>query len=139
MNTITVTIPNPTPAQLAALSAILDPRQEATNPPVTGRTRKSKPLPTVDEEESEDFGTKEMTEEELDETEHSEEEEEEDGLTFDQVKAAINKYGEKNPDGMKAILLTFNVKTTKELSQHEKKWEPVYNKVMAKLKALKRG
>lgn len=99
--------------------------------------KKTKPAKTVSEDEDEDFGEKEMMGEDLDEDadeDADEDEDEEEGLTFEEVKAAINKYGNKHPDQMKAILLGFNFKSTKELKEHKAKWEPVYRKVMAKLK-----
>lgn len=108
--------------------------------------KKSKPAKTVSEDEEEEFGTKgAVDEDELeDEDEDAEEsdddaEEDEDALPWETVKEAINKYGNKKPDEMKAILLSFNFKSTKELQQHKVKWEPVYRKVMAKLKATKKA
>lgn len=105
--------------------------------------KKSKPAKTVSEDEEEEFGTKGAVDEDELEDEDAEESdddaEDEDALPWETVKEAINKYGNKKPDEMKAILLSFNFKSTKELQQHKVKWEPVYRKVMAKLKATKKA
>lgn len=151
---ITVTIPNPTAGQLSALTDLMNGvEQNKTASDAANQKKTSKrttPEDTVDEEEEETFGNKKLTKKELaekdedetdEETDETEEEtdEDEDGLTFDQLTAAINKYGNKKPDEMKAILLGFNLKSTKELKQHKNKWAPVYTKVLAKLKAQKKG
>lgn len=105
--------------------------------------KKSKPENTVSDEEDEDFGKKILSKKDLeedskDDADDSEDEEEseddEDALTFEEVKAALNKYGNKKPEEAKAILLGFNIKSTKELEKHKNKWEPVYRKIQAKLK-----
>lgn len=130
-------------AQADALMSGSTQSDEAEAPTKKTRGKKAKPEATVSEEEEEEFGTKgALDEEELEEEEESEEEEseeEESGLDWDELKAAINKYGEKKPEDMKAILLGFNMKSTKELEKHKNKWEPVYRKVMVKLKAMKKA
>lgn len=166
-NSITVTIPNPTQKQIAALAEIIDTRylvDETTTPAKKTKSRKA-PAKTVSEDEDEDYGTEEMEEGDEDlegddeeeevplkkkatskkkaavveeEDEDEEEADEDGGLDWDEVRDAMNTYGEKNKAGMKAILAGVNVKTTKELMTHKNKWEPVYRKVMAKLKALKK-
>lgn len=145
-NAVTITLSNPSPEQLSALSALLN--QDA---PVTKRGR-GRPAKTVSFDEAENFGTKELSEEELGEIEETEETEEgveeeeteeeaeeEETLSFDTVKEAINKFGNKKPDAMKNILTSFGVKNTKDLEKKKAKWQPVYAKVMAKLKAEKKG
>lgn len=101
------------------------------------KTKTTKPAKTVSDDEDEDFGTEEMGSADLDEeteTDEDAEDEDEATLTFDEVKAAVNKYGNKNADQMRAILHGFNLKSTKELERNKKYWEPVYRKVMAKMK-----
>lgn len=139
---VTVTIANPTAGQMLALNDILGATVTPSAVATAKAGKKTKPAKTVSDEEEESFGTEAVEEEELEEeeTEESEEsEEEEDALSFDQVKEAINTYGNKKPEDMKAILLGFNMKSTKELEKHKTKWEPVYRKVMAKLKASKKA
>jgi len=138
---ISVTLSGITSAQLAAIENLLS---EEANPPK--KTKKAQPEPTVSEDEDEDFGKKAMTEEDLDEDESDDEDEEEEeddepSVSFSDVRAALNKYGEKHPDQARAILSGFNIKNTKELAakQNEKYWEPVYRKVMAKIKATKKS
>jgi hypothetical protein len=112
--------------------------------------KRGRPAKTVSDDEEEDFGKKPLSKKDLsadDEEEESEEEEteessddeeeESDELTFGDITDAINEYGEKHVDEMKAILLSHNIKSTKELKLHPKKWEPVYRKVMTKLAGLK--
>lgn len=120
--------------------------------------KRGRPAKTVSPDEDEDFGKKplkkkdlksddedESEEEDLDEEDEDEsddgdpEEEEDDSLSFDEVSDVINKYGGKDAKGMKEIYSGFNLKNTKELKANPKKWEPVYRKVMAKLKALKKA
>lgn len=136
---ITVTIPNPTAGQLLALSDILGATDEVA---AAKSGRKSKPAKTVSKDEEENFGEDAISEEELEEGEEEESEEEseeeETELTFDDVKDVINEYGEKHAAQMKAILLSFGCKNTKELSTKKSKWQPVLDKVNAKLKALKK-
>lgn len=173
---VTVTIPNPTSAQMIAIAELLEAAEQnetAQTAVTTKKTKRSKPLKTVSDDEDETFGTKAMSEDDLedidtdedeapakktkskkavatddDETDEdaetdtdSDEDDEEPSVTFQEVKAAINKYGEKHPDQMRAILLAFNIKGPKELAarHNEKYWEPVYRKVMAKLKAAKKS
>lgn len=106
-------------------------------------TRK-KPAPTVDDEEDEDFGTKPLKAKDLEEDEDTDtdesDEDEEPTITFAEVRALLNKYGEKYPDQARAILAGFNIKSPKELSatQNEKYWGPIFRKVMAKMKAAKK-
>lgn len=121
------------------------------------RTRKKdEPEDTVDEEEDEDFGKKTMKKKDLeededeleasddaeDEEEETDEDDSEEGPTVDfkTLRAAVNKYGEKAPDQMRAILAGFKIKSPKELSavKNEKHWDGVYRKVMAKLKTSKK-
>jgi hypothetical protein len=131
----------------------------------TTRSRKSKPEATVDEEEDEDFGKKTLKKKDLDEDEDeaddADEEEEELEASDDdedeaeeedtdedagpevdlkQLKAAVNKLGEKQPDVMRAILMGFKIKSPKDLqlTKNEKHWDGVYRKVMAKIKASKK-
>ena len=153
-NSITVTIPNPTTAQMNTIAGLLASMGEAAETAPKKRASRAKPAKTVSDEEDEDFGKKAMTskdvedednadDEEESETESEEEddedgEEEEPGVTFDEVKAAMNKYGEKFPDQMRAILLAHNLKSPKELKNHPKYWEPVYRKTMAKIKTMKK-
>jgi TATA-binding protein-associated factor Taf7 len=96
--------------------------------------RKSKKVDADETEEDNDEDSEEESEgdDEADETEPS--------VSFQEVRAALNKYGEKHPDQARAILSTFNIKSPKELAakQNEKYWEPVYRKVMAKIKAAKK-
>lgn len=146
---MTVTIHNPTPAQLEWLTKKFSSPQD-TDEETTTTKKRSRPAKTVSDDEDKEFATKgSMTDDDLsdddapeqsedEETDEDEEEDETDGLSFDEVKSAINKYGEKHPDEMKAILLGFNIKTTKELKMVQKKWGPVYTKVMAKLKKMKK-
>jgi ATP-binding cassette subfamily F protein 2 len=149
-----------------------------------GDKKRKKPSKTVSDDEDEDFGTKALKEEDLeeeaeddeedegtrkpkslrgkksnartsddedaDEADESEEDDESDesdseddeesSVTFQEVRAALNKYGEKHPDQAQAILLTFGIKSPKELSavKNEKHWEGIYRKVMAKIKAGKK-
>lgn len=145
-SSISITIPNPTAGQLAAIADIMNAVEQntvASEAAAKPKKTRSKPEKTVSEDEEEDFGKKEIEAEDLDDDGEDEEEEinsdgeEEDEappLSFDDVKAAINKYGEKKPDDMLAILHGFNIKSTKELQKHKSKWEPVYRKVMVKLK-----
>lgn len=115
------------------------------------KAAKQAPEKTISDEEDEDFGSEELEEEDLEvaddedtdeeseeDDEESEDEEDEASLKFDEVKKAMNRFGESNPVAMKAILASFNIKNSKELEKHPKKWEPVYRKTMAKLKALKK-
>lgn len=150
-HSVSLTLSNPTAGQLAAINDILSTVEGSTNTEVTPTRRtRGRPAKTVSEEESESFGTKTLTARDLEEINEEinadieaeeldeSEEEEESGVTFDQVKAVINKYGEKKPDEMRAILAGFNVKSTKQLADLPAKWEPVYNKVQAKLTAQKK-
>lgn len=151
-HSVTVTLNNPTQGQLLALNDILHAADAANaeKPAKVTKGKAGKPKASVSPDEEEDFGTKAVDEEELeeesedsddaeeDEDAEESDEEEDDALTFDEVKAALNKYGNKNPDGAKAILLGFNIKTTAELQKHKTKWEPVYRKLMARIKAAKK-
>jgi len=160
---ISVTIPNPTAAQLAIINSLLD-SDTAT---LAKRTRKSAPEKTVSDDEDEDTGTgketlkslkkslktlKDEAEDESEESDDDAEEDEEsdegededdvdtgDTITFAEVKAAIDRYGDRKPKDMAAVLAGFNVKSTRELKETPKKWEPVYRKVMAKIKLLKKA
>lgn len=155
VNSITVTIPNPTSIQVAGIAAVLAgvgvPSIETigtTSDSLSGITKakrgvSKKPGKTVSPDEDEDFAKEALEAEDLEDDADEEEEEESDededeGLDFSEVKDAIDRYGAKNPDAMKAILSGFNLKGTKELKNTKGKWEPVYRKVMAKLKALKK-
>lgn len=140
-NSITVTLHNPSPEHRRALLALLDARLETTTEETITPKKRGRPAKTVSDDEEESFGTKEIEKEELEDDEDGEEEEseeEESALDWDDVKAAVNKYGAKSEEGMRSILLGFNIKTTKELQKHPKKWEAVYRKVNSKLKALKK-
>lgn len=153
VNSITVTIPNPTPKVIAAIAAILNETTDTTVGMTSdtaslagitkarrGSTKTTNPAKTVSPDEDEDFATEALDEEDLDVTDDEDtddETDEDEGLDFATVKAAINKYGEKKPNDMKTILSGFNLKSTKELQAKKTKWEPVYRKVMVKLKALK--
>lgn len=146
-HTLSITLTGVTPAQVQAITKIMQEETPAT------RTRKSKPETTVSEEEDEDFGKKPLRAKDLDEdtdedesdesesNDGDEDEDEEPAVTFAEVRAALNKYGEKHPDQARAILSGFNIKGPKELSakHNQKYWAPVYAKVMAKIKAAKKG
>lgn len=143
---ISVTVQNPTTAQWRVLATLLteggtertdgDEHEASEETPV--RARRGRPAKTVSPDEDEDFGTSEISakdlREEAEEEEETDEDEDSEELDWATLKAAVNEYGEKNVDGMKAILASFNLKSTKELKNSENKWEPVYRKVMAKLK-----
>jgi len=142
-NGVSVTFNNPSPQQLEALLKVLN-----GDAP---RTRKSKPEPTVSEDEDDNFGKKKLSKKDLDEDADeenqeddeeleaaetdSEEDAEEDGLDWDTVKATVNAYGNKKPKAMQALLASFGFKGTAELKASKKKWEPVYRKIKAVMKA----
>jgi hypothetical protein len=100
--------------------------------PVRSGKKQSKKVDTEQTEETDD--------EEDEEGSEGDDEADEPSVSFQDVRAALNKYGEKHPDQARAILSTFNIKSPKELSakHNEKYWEPVYRKVMAKIKAAKK-
>lgn len=141
--TLNVTLTGVTPTQFEALTKLLSGE--------TPSKKKTTPQKTVSDDEDEDFGTKPLKAKNLEEDYESEEsdedseedetEDEESSITFKDVRAAVNKYGEKHPDQMRAILLGFNMKSPKELSakHNERHWEPLYRKVMAKIKAAKKN
>jgi hypothetical protein len=134
-NSVTFTIGNPTAQQIAAITALLNGETTTTTSPKRGRPAKNtQPAETVSSDESEDFGTTDMTESDFETTTTEDETTEEETPSFDTVKAAINKYGNAHPDKMKAILLSFGVKSTKELEASPSKWQSVLTKVQAKLK-----
>lgn len=148
---LSFTISNPTAEQMAALQALMTQTNTGADAPAKKRGR---PAKTVSPDEDEDFGKEELEEEDLadeEETEEADEEEsdeaeeeadeEEDApkVSFDQVKAAINKYGATHPKQMKAIYASFKIKDTKELKSAKTKWAPVYVSVLAKLKELKKS
>jgi hypothetical protein len=89
--------------------------------------------PESEEAEEEQSEEEETEEEEESEEEESEEEEEEtdENVSFNDVKAAIDKYGEKKPKAMKTLLASFNLKSTIELKKAKKKWAPVLRKINA--------
>jgi hypothetical protein len=130
-NAITFTVNNPTAEQITAITNIL-------NGGVNATARRGRPAKTVSPEESEEFGNAALSEEDVstDETDDAETDTdgEDEGLTFKTVKNAINKYGNMNAKGMKAIYAGFKVENTKVLEGKPKLWEPVYRKVMAALK-----
>lgn len=171
---VSVTLTNVTPAQYEAIAKML---AGETAPTKRGR---AKPAKTVSDDEDDDFGTKSLSEEDLeddeaetddnedesekvsaksgkktaqatddnDETEEEEDaedseenDEEESGVTFAEVRAACNKYGEKHPDEMRAILKSFKIESPKALSKssNEKHWAPIYKKVMIRLKAMRKN
>ncbi len=122
--------------------------------------KKAAPVKTVSPDEDEDYGTSgDLTDEELEveeedekpvkrkaaskkvveEDEEEEEESDDDApsIEFDEVRAAINKLGNRDASAMKTILASFNLKTAKEVERHPKKYEAIYRKVMTKLKAGK--
>lgn len=153
---ITVTIPNPTKTQMTALAAILASTSATTanlgeialRAKRGGSSKTSKsPAKTVSPDEDEDYGNEALDEDDVMEAgsddpadfddEDEADEEEEPGVSFADLKASITKYGEKSPKDMKAIYAGFNVKTIQELKTKPAKWEAVYSKVQAKLKALK--
>jgi hypothetical protein len=107
--------------------------------PVVKAKRGRPPLTTVSDEEDNEFGTKELSEEGLEDDDETTDDSEEETLTFEEVKEALNRYGNKHPSEAKGILLSFNLKSTKELKEVKTKWEPVYRKVMAKLKLEKKS
>ena len=100
----------------------------------------------MSDEEEEDFGKKPLKAKDLDESEEEEDEngkeendeEEEPELSFDEIRAAITKYGEKRPKGMQAILDQHGVKNVKALEKKEARWEAVYKSTMAAIKAAKK-
>lgn len=95
----------------------------------------------ADEEEDEADESEDEDEDESEDEEDSDEEEEDEkeaGPSFDDVKKAMNRYGKTHPDQMKNILLGFNLKSTKELEKHPKKWEPVLRKTLGALKKIKK-
>lgn len=150
VNSITLTIPNLTPSQVNAITEILAGKVAAPLADITKAKRgvsKKAPLKTVSPDEDPDFGAEALEEDDIEveaadvdeDEEADEDEDEDDGITFDQVRAVINKYGDKKPDAMKAILTGFNLKGTKELERTKSKWQPVYDKVSAKLKLLKKA
>jgi hypothetical protein len=123
-----ITIHNPTVGQLDAITKILGATQD-TGSATTVRTRKTTaPTPTVSDDEDEDFGKAAMSKDDI---------EEENTVDWDDLKMAINTYGEVKPEAMKAILLSFNVKNTKELQTVPNKWGAVYAKVLSKIKSSK--
>lgn len=89
-------------------------------------------------DESEDEDEDESEDEDSDSDDEEEEDEKQAGPSFDEVKKVINRYGKTHPDQMKNILLGFNLKSTKELEKHPKKWEPVLRKTLGALKKLKK-
>lgn len=143
METVTLTLPNLTHAQAAQVLALLGDNEPSATETFT-KTRRSKrpqPEPTVTDEDEEEIeaASDEEEEEETDTDEESDESDDEDSvLSFSTLKDAINKYGAKQPEKMKALLLSFNLKSTKELQTTPKKWEAVYRKVQAALKVSKK-
>ena|SRR5271166_4070175 len=153
---ITITLNNPTAGQLAALTDILNGVEQnvgATEEAAKPKTRRGKKAPekTVSDDEDEEFGIQgAVDEEDLEdssdesddtdtESEDEDDEEEQAACSWEDVTDVLNTYGSKHPDEAKAILLGFNIKSTKELKAHKNKWEPVYRKVKSKLKGLKKG
>lgn len=156
--TLNIAVTGLTPEKLTALvkslQGIQSEIEETSTTDITALKAKSKkttPETTVSDDEDEDFGTKtlkskdlEDDEEDLDdeEVEEDDSDDEDDApeVDFKTLRNAVNTYGEKKPDQMKAILLTFNMKSPKELSakHNERHWDAVYLKVKAKLKALKK-
>jgi hypothetical protein len=112
----------------------LDDEEEDEAPAKKTKSKKSTKDTDADESEDEDEDT------DSDESEDESDEDDEPSVSFQDVRAALNKYGEKHPDQARAILSTFNIKSPKELAakHNEKYWEPVYRKVMAKIKAAKK-
>jgi hypothetical protein len=110
-----------------------DEETESSGKSRTLRAGKKQSKKLVEDSEADDSETGEESSEESDE-------DDEPAISFQDVRAALNKYGEKHPDQARAILSTFNIKSPKELSakHNEKYWEPVYRKVMAKIKAAKK-
>lgn len=149
--TYSLTISGLTAEQFSHVTALLKTTETPEKSDTIDMTslKKVNPEKTVSEEEDADFGKKPLKAkdleddeaEEAEETEESNEEaDEEPAITFADVRAALNKYGEKYPDQARAILLGFNIKNPKELSAqgNQKYFEPIYRKVMAKLKLLKK-
>lgn len=159
VNSITVTIPNPTPEQIQAIASILGTKVVGgyltTDTGKTGEATlaglatsakkgasKKAPAKTVSEDEDEDFGKEELDEEDLadeDSDEDEESDDEEDEISFEDVRVAVNQFGGKNPEGATAILTSFGFKSVKELKGHKNKWEPIYRKVMAQIKKTKKS
>ncbi len=133
-NTFSVTIPNLTALQIAAIESLLN----ETTTTRKSHTKKAAPQATVSEEEDEDFGSEETEGEEIEDEDDNEDEDETPAVTFDQVKAAINKYGATHANEMRAILKAHKAGSTKELSTKPKQWESVLNKVNVALKKLKK-
>lgn len=134
-NSVTVTIMSPTGAQMEAINKILGTNGDSTTT-ATVKTRKAPPT-TVSDDEDEDFGTKKMTKKNLKNTTEEDDDESEDKeseITFEEVKEVLNEYGEDHPDEARAILMGFNIKSTKELKTMPSKWELVWRKVKAKMK-----
>lgn len=81
--------------------------------------------------DSDDADEEEESEESEEESDSEDEQEEEPAVSFAQVKAAIDKYGDKKPKTMKTLLSSFNLKSTAELKKNKKKWAPVLRKIKA--------
>lgn len=148
-NSITFTVANPTAQQISAIASILDGTvfNAATKAPVIaslaplatqGKKGGKAPTKTVSEDEDETYGTSAIEESEFDEVIDEDEEDAEPTVSFDEVKAAINKYGQKNPKNMQLILAGFNIKSTKELKAAPSKWEVVLMKINKAIKASKK-
>jgi SWI/SNF-related matrix-associated actin-dependent regulator 1 of chromatin subfamily A len=152
VNSISVTIPNPTAAQIQALTSILAGTATATTATTTttttiakgsldklvaGSTKKTKAPPkTVSTEEDEDFGEDALDEEDLelaDNADDEEEDEDEPALDFATVKAACMEWRERNETSFKTILTAHNIKSIRELETKPKKWAPVYETISMKL------
>lgn len=89
---------------------------------------------TEEEEETEETEKDGEFEEEEDTEEEESEEEEEETVSFTQVKKEIDRYGDKKPKAMKALLASFKINSTAELKTSKKKWAPVYKKIIATFK-----
>ena len=145
---ITVTIPNPTAGQLAQITDLMNAAEQnstaqaASSTPKKSRSTRKTPEPTVSPDEDENFGTSAIDEEELNDDDapsDEEDEEETSGVTFDQVKTLLDRYGAKKPNAATALLKSFDINTTKELRSAPKKWEAVYRKLNSALASLKKA
>lgn len=141
-NAITFTVNNLTVEQFTAISNILNSDLATNCAPGAGESLTTlakvsgrRPAKTVSADESDDFGTESLTADDVAE-ENTPETNDDQGLTWDQVKGAINKYGTANAKGMKAIYASLKVENTRVLSDKPKLWEPVYRKVMAALRKI---
>lgn len=104
------------------------------------KKKKAKRAVVDDESEEDDADVEEDQDEEDAEDDDSDGDDDEPGISFKDVRAAVNKLGEKKPETVRSILKGFGIDTPKELSatRNAKHYEGVYRKVMAAIKAGKK-